>query len=75
MDDASDFSLVLLNPETVWVKHRPSGHQFEFKIEGSEKLSAPHYVTPELTSIVDASELSEPAHQAALSFLRKRSSE
>jgi hypothetical protein len=69
--DASDFSVVLLKPEAIWVKHRPSGHQFEFKIEGPEKLSAPHYVTPELTSIVDASELSGPARQAVLAFLRK----
>jgi hypothetical protein len=75
VDDASDFAVVLLKPEAVWVKHRPSGHQFEFRIDGRDKLSAAHYVTPELTSIMDAIELSAAARQAATLFLRRRQRE
>jgi hypothetical protein len=65
-----EFDLAHRSDAEIWIKHRGTGHVYQFAIlEDRSGLRNEHTIVPNPSSTIDASIFSAPARKAALRYL------
>jgi hypothetical protein len=72
-DDATEFSIEYDAGPKIWVKHRASGHVYQFTISDSgEGLASNYFIAPNFSSHVPPSDLSVRAKRLTSEFMTRR---
>jgi hypothetical protein len=72
-DENSDFFVQYDTGREIWVKHRASGHVYQFTISnGDERLMSSYRITPNFASQVSPATLSARAKRFAYNFLTRK---
>ena len=72
-DDAAEFSIEYDAGPQIWVKHRASGHVYQFTIsDDGEGLASNYFIAPNFSSHVPPSDLSVRAKRLASEFMTRR---
>jgi hypothetical protein len=72
-NDATEFSIEYDAGPEIWVKHRASGHVYQFTISDSgEGLASSYFIVPNFSSHVPPADLSIRAKRLASELVTQR---
>ena len=72
-DDATEFSIEYDAGPKIWVKHRASGHVYQFAISDSgEGLASSYFIAPNYSSHVPPADLTVRAKRLASELVTRR---
>jgi hypothetical protein len=74
-DPTEEFLLKRETDREIWVKHRASGHVYEFQYLDGSKWASEFTIVPDLSSTVDADSLTTAARRAAREYLKRLQTE